>query len=157
MSLGLSSPAFANGEAIPRRFTADGLDVSPPLAWEAVPAGTKAFALIVEDPDAPGGTWLHWSIYDLPGFARALPEGVPGARNLPDGSKQGRNGFGRLGWAGPAPPEGAAHRYVLTLYALKERLHLPACAGLGDLRARIEASALDRATLMGRYGRPTIK
>jgi Raf kinase inhibitor-like YbhB/YbcL family protein len=117
-ALKITSPAFAEGQAIPKRFTCDGANVSPPLAWSGVPAGAKALALIVDDPDAPGGLFTHWIVVNLPPETRSLPEG---AKALPAGSSQGINDFGKEGYGGPCPPKGR-HRYVFHLYALDTRV-----------------------------------
>src|SRR5712692_2401768 len=112
VAMKLSSSAFEPGASIPKKFTCDGADVSPALAWSDAPAGTQSFALIADDPDAPVGTWVHWVLYDLPGAARDLPEGVAKQeQQLANGARQGRNDFGKIGYGGPCPPRGSAHRY----------------------------------------------
>src|SRR5438128_2735327 len=108
----LQSPAFSDGSSIPTRLTADGANESPPLAWSTAPSGTKSLAIIVEDPDAPSGTFVHWLAWNIEPTERALQEGDAAATN------QGTNGFGGVGWAGPSPPPGRPHRYVFKLYAL---------------------------------------
>ena len=132
----LISSAFTDGGAIPARYTCEGADTAPPLAWTDAPAGTKSFALVVDDPDAPDPkapkrTWVHWVVYDVPASAKALPEG--GA--LPAGAREGRNDWGRTGYGGPCPPIGR-HRYFHKLYALD--------TVLGDLGAPVKA-ALEKA------------
>src|ERR1051325_6902557 len=125
----LTSTVIKHGGLIPRKYTCDGEDPSPPLAWTGASAGTKSFALIMDDPDAPPGIWVHWVLYDLPEKATALPEGVPKTPTLPDGSKQGAcwgvNSFSRSGFFGPCPPPGKPHRYFFKLYALSAPLGLP--------------------------------
>ncbi len=153
MTFSITSPAFAPGSAIPRSFTADGLDVSPALAWADPPAGTVTFALICDDPDAPAGTWVHWLIWNLPAAARGLPQGVPTTKTLADGSAQGKNDFGRFGYGGPSPPRGKPHRYYFRLYALKEKLALAAGATRRELDRAMEGKVLASADLMGTYGR----
>src|SRR5438552_475269 len=111
MSLQISSTAFSAGEAIPKKFTCDGPDVSPQLKWNDPPANTESFALIMDDPDAPAGTWVHWVLYDIPADAKELPERVPTHEQLPSGARQGRNDFGKTGYGGPCPPPGKPHRY----------------------------------------------
>src|ERR1035437_528343 len=106
MTFRLTSPAFESGEDIPNEFTCDGPDSSPPLIWTDPPPGTETLALIVDDPDAPSGTWVHWVLYNLPATARGLSEGVAKDRQLPDGARQGGNNFGKLGYNGPCPPRG---------------------------------------------------
>src|SRR5213593_3637494 len=117
-SMELRSSAFQNGGEIPRQYSCDGNDVSPPLRWENIPAATKAFALIADDPDAPGGTWVHWVIYDLLADAKDLAQGTAKTETLSNGAKKGVNDFRRVGYSGPCPPAGAAHRYYFRLYAL---------------------------------------
>ena len=151
----LASPAFQNGDSIPRRHTCDGPDVSPPLDWVAPPAGVASFALIVEDPDAPGGTFIHWVLYDLPSATASLPEGVPKSGELPQlgGAKQGRTSFGRIGYGGPCPPAGPAHHYHFRLFALNAKLGLGAGASRDEVMTAMQAHELGRAELMGLYAR----
>jgi hypothetical protein len=110
MSLQISSAAFSAGETIPKKFTCDGPDVSPKLTWNDSPANTQSFALIMDDPDAPAGTWVHWVLYDLPADTKELSEGVAKQEQLPSGARQGRNDFGKVGYGGPCPPPGKPHR-----------------------------------------------
>ncbi|MFN3822222.1 MAG: YbhB/YbcL family Raf kinase inhibitor-like protein [bacterium] len=117
----IKSTAFKDGETIPKKFTCDGQDYSPELSWENVPAGTKSFALICEDPDAPRGTFIHWVLYNLPDTTRHLPEGIPAQPQLPWGALQGKNDFGSIGYRGPCPPPGKPHRYFFILYALRQK------------------------------------
>lgn len=151
-ALSLKSRAIAPGGSIPSRYTCDGPDLSPPLEWADPPAPTKSFALEAEDPDAPGGTWVHWVAWNIPAEARALPEGIAKQTSLPDGTRQGRNDFERVGYGGPCPPAGT-HRYVFNLYALDATLSLPATAGRGDLDKALRGHLLAKAELMGTYGR----
>ncbi len=145
--------AWKNGERIPTKYTADGVDRSPPLLFEEVPAGTKAFALICDDPDAPVGTWVHWVLYDLPGSASGLPEGVPTDATLGDGSRQGRNSWKNHGYGGPSPPPGTPHRYFFRLYALREPLGLPSGREASEVETAAKARSLASAEYMGTYGR----
>src|SRR5437867_13104484 len=126
----LSSPAFAAGDSIPAKFTADGLDVSPMLEWAAPPGGTKSLVLIVDDPDAPAGTWVHWVLIGIPPDRTSLPEGVEktGTPSGLGGAVNGKNDLGRLGYGGPAPPGGKTHRYFFKLDALDTKLALAAGA-----------------------------
>src|SRR5437016_9900493 len=128
MPLQISSTAFSAGEAISKKFTCDGPDVSPQLKWNDPSANTQTFALIMDDPDAPAGTWVHWVLYDLPANTRELPEGVAKQDQLSSGARQGRNDFGKIGYGGPCPPPGKAHRYFFKLYALDAKLGLRAGA-----------------------------
>jgi Raf kinase inhibitor-like YbhB/YbcL family protein len=153
MAFTLKSTAFAAGGAIPRLYTCDDRDVSPPLEWRDVPAGSAGFALICDDPDAPGGSWVHWVLYGIPGGARRLPEGVAARERLEDGGLQGRNDFGRPGYGGPCPPPGRPHRYVFTLYALDKAVAAgPGLTKRGLLQA-MAGHVLARAELVGSYGR----
>src|SRR5258708_21283705 len=117
MSLQISSTAFSPGEAIPKKFTCDGPDVSPQLKWNDPPANSQSIALIMDDPDAPAGTWVHWVLYDLPANARELPEGIAKQEQLPSGARQGRNDFAKIGYGGPFPPPGQPARFLFTLYS----------------------------------------
>ncbi len=149
----LRIPAFPEGGPIPRAHTADGADRSPALQWGDPPPGTRAFALVVDDPDAPVGTWVHWMLYDLPGGARSLAEDQPRTPDLPGGAHQGRNSWGRVGWNGPSPPPGPPHRYIFRLSALSAPLGLPAGATRDQVEAALRGKVLAQATWMGTYGR----
>ena len=149
----LASSAFQPGGSIPARFTADGPDMSPVLAWSNAPAGTQAFALICDDPDAPVGTWVHWVVYDLPAAAAVLPEGAGKAGPILVAGKQGRNDFGRENFGGPAPPAGKPHRYFFRLYALDQPTGLPAGKRKADVLLAIKGHILAQAELMGTYRR----
>lgn len=152
-SFTLQSPAFANGAQIPRQYTCDGADQSPPLQWSDVPVGTRSLALIVEDPDAPRGTFVHWVLYNLPPEPTALPAAVPHQSDLPSGARQGRNDFRRVGYGGPCPPRGPAHRYYFHLYALNAPVNLTAGATASELRSAMQGHVLGEAELLGTYGR----
>jgi Raf kinase inhibitor-like YbhB/YbcL family protein len=141
----LTSTAFEPGTDIPAPFTCDGQDVSPPLSLQDIPAATVSLVLIMDDPDAPGGTWDHWIAYDIP-LTTEIPQGV---RDL---GTAGRNSWGRTGYGGPCPPRGA-HRYVLAVYALDTSLGLPAGADKPSVLEAIEGHVLAEARLMGRYQR----
>jgi Raf kinase inhibitor-like YbhB/YbcL family protein len=147
----LISSAFEPYDWIPERYTCDGDNISPPLSWSHPPAGTRSFALICTDPDAPHGTWYHWAIYDLPEQARELPEDLSPAQVIPP---QALNDFGHTGYGGPCPPTGPRpHHYCFTLYALEmERLSLPAHPRCRDVAAAC-SNALAEAKLIGLYGR----
>ena len=151
--LTLRCPMFVDGEAIPVEFTCDGEDRSPPLIWHDAPAGAQTFALIVHDPDAPARDWVHWLLYDIPGVRRDLPVSVP-ARDVVEGiGTQGRNDFGRVGWGGPCPPPGPAHRYRFRLLALDRKVDLRPRAGRGDLLAAAKGHILAEVEITGRYQR----
>jgi hypothetical protein len=122
------------------------------LAWNDPPAGAASLALIVDDPDAPGGVWVHWVLYNIPAEARGLPEGVPAQDELPDGSRHGVNSWGRRDYGGPCPPSGT-HRYFFKLYALDTMLDLPAGATKEELLAAMQGHILGEAELMGTYTR----
>ena len=153
MTIRVSSSAFQEGETIPTPYTGDGRDASPPLRWENVPDGTKSLALIADDPDAPRGTWVHWVLYDLPADARSLDEGVPATETLPNGAKQGKNDFGKIGYGGPAPPRGKPHRYFFKLYALDAPVNSRPGATKAELLAAMKGHVLAEGQLMGKYGR----
>jgi Raf kinase inhibitor-like YbhB/YbcL family protein len=145
-TLRLSSAAFAAGATIPRRYTCDGANEAPPLRWTRPPKATRELALLVEDPDAPGGTFVHWTVYGLPAAATHLTRATE--------AKQGENSFGKRGYNGPCPPKGdKPHRYVFTLYALKVRTTLKAGAKPARVRAAIAKRAVARGRLIGRFGR----
>lgn len=153
MTLRITTPQWKPGAPIPKRFTGDGEDVSPPLHFEGIPPGTKAFALVCDDPDAPVGTWVHWVIYDIPGVAKGLAEGVAKDPVLPDGSRQGKNSWNRVGYGGPSPPPGKPHRYFFRCYALREPLNLAAGLGAKDVESAARSKAIEMAEFMGTYGR----
>jgi len=154
MAFELSSAAFESEEMIPERYTCEGANISPPLAWSEAPAGTKSFALVCEDPDAPGGTFTHWLLYNIPAGKNELAEDVAADATLSWGGAQGRNDFGNAGYGGPCPPMGETHRYYFRLYAIDEQIDLPPGASRHQLLSAVEEHALARAGLMGRYGRP---
>ncbi len=153
MALQISSPDFSAGEAIPKKFTCDGPDVSPQLKWNEPPAETQSFALIMDDPDAPVGTWVHWVLYDLPADTGELPEGVARQEQLASGARQGRNDFGKIGYGGPCPPPGKPHRYFFKLYALDAKLGLKSGATKADVERAMKSHILAQAELIAKYGR----
>jgi Raf kinase inhibitor-like YbhB/YbcL family protein len=152
MAFELTSPVFAPGESIPTKYTCDGDDISPPLAWTDPPAGTQSFALICDDPDAPVGTWVHWVLYNLPADARSLPEAVPSGAELSGGGLHGENSWRRLGYGGPCPPSGT-HRYFFKLYALDTVLDLDAGVDKKQVLRAMDGHVLAQAELMGVYSR----
>jgi Raf kinase inhibitor-like YbhB/YbcL family protein len=153
MTIELSSPAFKDGELIPKRYTADGANDSPPLKWLEPPPGTHSFALICEDPDAPRRTFIHWVLFNLPAESRELGERVPGAETLPNGTTEGMNDFGRLGYGGPSPPAGKPHHYHFLLFALDRPLELSPGATKEELLAAMQGHILDQGELVGLYQR----
>ena len=148
MTLSISSPAFAAGMAIPAAYTCKGKGISPPLAWSEAPEGARSYALIMDDPDAPSGTFVHWVIYNIPASAKGLPESVSGAATLPDGSLQGSNSAGRTGYTAPCPPSGT-HRYFFKLYALDSVLDLASGASKDALLKAMQGHVLAQGELMG--------
>jgi Raf kinase inhibitor-like YbhB/YbcL family protein len=151
--LKMQSPDFASGANIPKQFTCDAADNSPALTWNDPPAPTQSFALIADDPDAPVGTWVHWVLFDLPANARTLPQNVSKIGQLPDGSRQGRNDFGNIGYGGPCPPPGKLHRYFFKLYALDKKLDLKSGATKKDVERAMKDHILAQGEWMGRYAR----
>jgi Raf kinase inhibitor-like YbhB/YbcL family protein len=153
MAFRIESSAFQAKSTIPQKYTCDGEDLSPPLAWNDPPAGTKSFALISDDPDAPMGTWVHWVIWNIPSGVRALEEGVPKSETLANSAQQGVTDFRRVGYGGPCPPPGGAHRYFFKLYALDTLLQLSSKAKKADLLAAMNGHILAQAEWMGLYQR----
>jgi Raf kinase inhibitor-like YbhB/YbcL family protein len=152
MAFTLQSKAFGSGDSIPRKYTCDGADISPPLVWSNVPEGTRSFALIADDPDAPGGTWVHWVLYGMPSSARTLTESIPPDTKLSDGSINGKNSWGKLRYGGPCPPSGT-HRYFCKLYALDTVLNLDSGATKDQLLNAMKGHIMGQAELMGKYKR----
>lgn len=152
MQIEVKSSVFEEGGMIPKQYTCDGADVSPPLTWTSIPEGTKSIALICDDPDAPMGTWVHWVLFNLPAGVNELPENVPSEKTLETGGVQGTNDFGNIGYGGPCPP-GGTHRYYFKLYALDRELNLHAGAKKKDLLKAMEGHIMAEGQLMGRYKR----
>ncbi len=152
MTLSLTSNAFASGQNIPSKYSCLGREISPNLSWTNFPTGTKSFALIVDDPDAPMGTWVHWVMYNIPAATSSLPEAVPAAGQLSDGSLQGKNSSGNLGYNGPCPPSGT-HRYFFKLYALDATLNLSPGASKDQLLKAMEGHILAQGELMGTFSK----
>lgn len=147
----LTSTSFQ--DQIPARFTCNGVGLSPQLAWSAPPAGTASFALMVTDPDAPGRTFVHWVLYDLPAATRSLPEALSVQGQLADGARQGRNDFGDIGYGGPCPPGHSPHHYVFTLYALDAKLNLPVGATRSQVEAAMQGHILAHGELVALFQR----
>lgn len=151
----VSSTAFKMGHTIPAVYTCDGVNASPPLAWRDVPSKAASLVLLVEDPDAPHGLFVHWVLYDLPPNTMVLPEHMPTDDTLSafGGARQGKNGANRIGYMGPCPPPGPAHRYFFRVYALDRVLGLAAGATRDEVRKAMRGHVLMEGELMGRYGR----
>ena len=152
MSFTLTSSAFANGQSIPAKYSCIGSDYSPPLEWSEPPAGTKSLALIVDDPDAPMGTWVHWVLYNIPTTAHEWPENTPKDAELPNGALQGRNSGRQIGYNGPCPPSGT-HRYFFKLYALDAVLNIGPGAGKDQLLSAMQGHILAQSELMGTFSK----
>ncbi len=147
MSITMTSNAFKEGEKIPRLYTCDDQNVSLPLAWTRIPTNTVSLALIMDDPDAPAGTWVHWVLYNLPPKLSGLEQGKNG------GGVEGKNDFGKTGYGGPCPPRGSTHRYFVRLYALDKMLELKTGASKAQVESAMGGHILAQGQLMGRYGR----
>lgn len=149
----LIAGTFKEGESIPKQHTCEGEDRSPPLRWNYPPDGTRSFVLIVDDPDAPGSTWVHWVLFNIPIDVRGLAEGLPLQEVLPNDAHQGMNDFHRVGYGGPCPPPGTPHRYYFTLYALDRELSLKPKSTKAQVVEAMKGHVLAEARLMGRFGR----
>lgn len=149
----IKSSAFENNGTIPKKYTCDGADVSPPLSWTKAPTGTKSIALISDDPDAPMGTWVHWVLYGMSPDATSLSENVPKEKEVLNGARQGITDFRRIGYGGPCPPKGPAHRYFFKIYALDIELNLPAGATKKEVENAMKGHILSQGELIGKYGR----
>jgi Raf kinase inhibitor-like YbhB/YbcL family protein len=145
----LTSTAFATGQPIPKKYTCQGVDLSPKLSWSDPPAGTRSLALIVDDPDAPAGVWTHWVLWGMSPETREIPEGGP----IPRGAQEGMNDFKRSGWGGPCPPPGPAHRYSFRLYALDATLDGLSRPTRSQLLSAIEGHIVSQSELTGTYQR----
>lgn len=151
-SMELTSTAFSYGEPIPAKYSCKGEDVSPQLSWDEPPAGTQSLALIMDDPDAPVGTWVHWVLYNIPTTAHTWPEKTPKDADLVNGAHQGKNSGGQTGYNGPCPPSGT-HRYFFKLYALDTILDLTSTADKKAVLAAMEGHILAQAELMGTFSK----
>ncbi|MGB8253441.1 MAG: YbhB/YbcL family Raf kinase inhibitor-like protein [Anaerolineaceae bacterium] len=145
----ITCPAFANGASIQPLYTCTGKNLSPALEWSGLPLNTQSLALILEDPDAPGGTFYHWLLYELPPSIGKLPGAQPKTGSLDDYGKQGINSFGRIGYDGPCPPPGKAHRYFLYLYALDSMPSLMTGLKVADIKTAMHGHILDQAETFG--------
>jgi Raf kinase inhibitor-like YbhB/YbcL family protein len=149
----LLTTAFPDAGPIPIRYSCDGEDISPALSWTSAPSGSATFAIVMDDPDAPGGTWDHWTVFNIPSGIFELPEGRPKTPQLPSGARQGSNSWGETGYGGPCPPAGPAHHYRFFLYALDRSLDLPAGASKGEVLEAMAGHILAESLLTGTYGR----
>ncbi|PYS23349.1 MAG: YbhB/YbcL family Raf kinase inhibitor-like protein [Acidobacteria bacterium] len=152
MEIKLTSAAFKEGQPIPRQYTCDGVNVSPPLEWTGVPKTAKTVAIVADDPDAPAGTWVHWVVYDLPAENIGVVENLPATESLKAGGFQGKNDFGKIGYGGPCPPSGT-HRYFFKVYALDAEVSLNAGATKADLEKAMQGHIVGQGELMGTYQR----
>ena len=152
MTLSLTSNAFASGQNIPSKYSCLGREISPDLSWTGAPVATKSFALIVDDPDAPMGTWVHWVMYNIPATTNSLSEAAPAGEQLSDGSLQGKNSSGNLGYNGPCPPSGT-HRYFFKLYALDTLLSLSSGVRKDQLLKAMDGHILAQGELMGTFSK----
>lgn len=153
MGITVTSTAFTAGQPIPVEYTGQAEDISPDLSWKDIPDGVVSFALICDDPDAPGGVWVHWTMWNIPATSTALDRGVPVVPSLPDGSMQGATSAGASGYHGPMPPRGNAHRYYFRIYALDTRLTLELSASRAQLDQAMRGHILAQGQLMGMYQR----
>lgn len=149
----LVSLEFSTNDMIPVVFTCDGEDISPGMSWSPGPEGTESYVLICEDPDAVGGTWVHWIIYNIPSDVAGLEENVPHQNLLVNGALQGKNDFGKIGYNGPCPPSGTPHHYYFLLYALDCVLDVPIGATKDRVESAMQGHVLLQASLVGMYGR----
>lgn len=152
MAMTILSPAFGAGEVIPAEFTCDGLNVSPPLVFKNIPAEAKSLAVIVDDPDAPAGTWVHWIAFNIPPGTNEMARNIPPRKELSNGMRQGMNDFRRIGYGGPCPP-GGTHRYFFKLYALDVLLNLAPGATKAQLLEAMKGHILAQAELVAKYRR----
>lgn len=151
MAFNLTSTAFEHGASIPAKHSCKGEDVPPPLRWDEVPKGTATLALILEDPDAPGGTFLHWLIYNIPADINELNGVSPVEKHLKNGAQQAKNDFGKTGYGGPCPPKGEEHRYFFKLFALKKKLPPESINKVEDFYHSINGLTLEKAEYMGKF------
>jgi len=149
----IKSTAFKDGEFVPLKHTCDGQDISPELSWSGIPGNTVSLALIMDDPDAPVRTFSHWVIFNIPPENSGLTEAVPVSPELPDGTRQGINDFGRFGYGGPCPPPGKPHHYNFNLYALDKKIELPAGTTRNKLLDAMKGHIIYQAKLTGIYKR----
>ena len=154
MNIEVKSTAFQDGAMMPKLYTCDGKDISPPLSWTGVPAEAKSIALIMDDPDAPVGTWIHWVLFNIPPDTKSLVENIPRALSLPNGGVHGANSWGKkkVGYGGPCPPSGT-HRYYFKVYALDTKLNLGSGATVDQIQKAMKGHVMAEGQLMGKYKR----
>ena len=150
--INLTSSSFKNGELIPSKYTCDGKNISPSLSWDKPSDEIKRFAIVVEDPDSPGGTFVHWIVYNIPSNIKNLPEDITPIKNIPDEVLLGTNSYGHIGYSGPCPPSGT-HRYIFKIYGLSNAVHLEAGAEKGELMRAMQKYIITEGELMGKYKR----
>ena len=154
MSFAIKTAAFTNGGEIPRKYTCSGENVSPALSWAETPLQARSLALICDDPDAPGGTWTHWIVWNIPAQTSSLPEAVAASQEtIAGGARQGKNDFGRIGYGGPCPPPGKPHRYFFRLFALGAMLDVKPGASRSEMESAMKPHVLARAEWMGLFKR----
>ena len=151
-SIQITSAAFKEGELIPRQYTCDGVNISPPLEWTGAPRSAKTIALVADDPDAPAGTWVHWVLYNLPAANIGMVENLPATEDLKAGGSQGKNDFGKIGYGGPCPPSGT-HRYYFKIFAVDTELPLKGGASKAELLKALEGHVVGQGQLLGTYRR----
>lgn len=149
----ITTEAFRQGETIPSRYSCEGDDISPPLTWNGVPANAKSIVLIMDDPDAPSGTFVHWVLFNIPAETQHLTEGIPSGKVLGDGSRHSMTDFGRTGYGGPCPPSGKPHRYFFRIYALDTQLDLSAGVSRKQVEIAMKGHVVAQGELMGKFGR----
>ena len=149
--MALTSSDFAAGAAIPQQYTCKGADASPAVEWSGSPASAISFAMIMDDPDAPAGTWVHWVLWNVSAKAHSLPQAEPTREQLEDGTRQGKNSFGKIGYNGPCPPGGQTHRYFFRLYALDTKLSLAAGATRDQLDVAMQGHILAQTEYVGTF------
>ena len=152
MEIKITSGAFNEGEFIPKKYTCDGVNISPPLDWSGIPDNTKSIALICDDPDAPMGTWVHWVIFNIPPSINKLKENIPAVKVLEDGTIQGINDFRKTGYGGPCPP-GGTHRYYFKIYALDKKLSITSSTTKKDLEQSMREHIVAEGKIVGKYSR----
>jgi len=152
VALQIKSTVFEQGEIIPKKYSCDGENVSPPLNWSDIPKGTKSFALILDDPDAPAKIWVHWIIYNIPADQRSLDEYIPDGERLANGALHGTNDYQKFGYRGPCPP-GGTHRYSFKIYALDSMLNILPGLSKQKLLSAMKGHVIEQGKLIGRYAR----